>query len=93
MKHYSVILPLLMQDRFSYGGDGTLCTTHQKLFTGTEMQNILVQAGFHVDSIHSVMAGESDASTNNLINLLAQISENKNKDYYLVYKYIFVTEK
>lgn len=92
LKHYSVILPLLMQDRFSYGENGTLCTTHQKLFTGTEMQNILVQAGFHVDAIHSVMAGEPDASTNNLINLLAQISENKNRGQYLVYKYLFVAK-
>ena len=87
IKHYSVILPLLMRDEFIYRNAGI------NPFTGSGLQSLLLQSGFHSETIHSVRTVEPDASANNLINLLTQLSENKDRSPYLTYKYILIAVK
>ena len=82
-----------MQDRFSYGPDGALNHLHKKLFTGTELQNLLTQTGFQIDTAHSIITNEPNESTNNLINLLTQISKNKSRKQYLTYKYVIIGKR
>lgn len=93
LKHFSVILPLLMQDRFTYGAAGILDFSNKKMFTGRELQNLLAAEGFRTESVLSLRTEEPDDSTNNLINLLTQISESKDKGQYLTYKYVVVAGK
>lgn len=93
LKHFSVILPLLIQDRFTYGTAGILDFSNKKMFTGKELQNLLATEGFRTESVLSLRTDEPDDSTNNLINLLTQISESKDKGQYLTYKYVVVAGK
>ena len=43
VKHYSVLLPLLLRDEFPYTDSGILDRTHVKLYTGTEIQKLVLR--------------------------------------------------
>lgn len=87
IKHYSLILPLLTKDEFVFRNAGI------NPFTGNGLQALLLQNGFRPENILSVRTTEPDTSTNNLINLLTQISESKDRGQYLTYKYVLVAVK
>lgn len=93
LKHYSVIFPLLMQDKFSYGANGILNNSHKRLFTRNELLNILNQAAFEVTDLHILMTEEPDVTTNDLIHLLARLSEDKDPQQYLAYKHLASAKK
>ncbi len=44
--HYSVMIPLLLQDRFSYEGWGILSRENLKFYTGTEIVGIIRESGY-----------------------------------------------
>jgi SAM-dependent methyltransferase len=54
VRHWSVIFPLLVHDRWEYTDAGLLDRTHVHLFTITEMALMLGRAGYRVDAIDSV---------------------------------------
>jgi 2-polyprenyl-3-methyl-5-hydroxy-6-metoxy-1,4-benzoquinol methylase len=45
VKHWSVLLPLLLEDRFAYGDSGLLDRTHVHFFTLEELGRALEEAG------------------------------------------------
>ena len=49
--HWSVVFPLLVNDRFTYEDSGLLDRTHQHLFTLTEIAVMLEGAGFRIDTL------------------------------------------
>lgn len=53
-RHWSVVFPLLVHDRFEYTDAGLLDRTHVHLFTITEMALMLDRAGFAVEAVDSV---------------------------------------
>jgi SAM-dependent methyltransferase len=54
VRHWSVVFPLLVHDRWEYTDAGLLDRTHVHLFTITELALMLGRAGYRVDAIDSV---------------------------------------
>ncbi len=54
VRHWSVLFPLLVHDRWEYTDAGLLDRTHVHLFTITEMAVMLGRTGYRVDAIDSV---------------------------------------
>lgn len=53
VKHWSVLVPLLVEDRFEYADQGLLDRTHVHFFTLRELEALLGEAGFaaeHLDA-------------------------------------------
>lgn len=68
MKHYSVILPLLINDRFTYTDSGILDTTHLKMYTYTEIQRLVIESGYEVeDKSYTTLGGNQ---VNRLVHIL-----------------------
>lgn len=93
MKHYSVMMPLLINDLFTYSDSGILDTTHLKMYTKTEIINLISQAGYYIDTCIYTMVGQPSKSIDNLINLLTKLSNSKDKSDYLAYQYIIKATK
>lgn len=54
VRHWSVVFPLLVHDRFEYTDAGLLDRTHVHLFTVSELALMLGRAGYAVDVVDSV---------------------------------------
>ncbi|MDD2973363.1 MAG: glycosyltransferase [Lachnospiraceae bacterium] len=88
MKHYSVMLPLLKRDQFSYGNSGILDRTHLKMYTNHEIQNLLMDSGYHIEEIRYTTAGEPTPEEDQLIQQLTSYMEEPDRISYLAYQYI-----
>ena len=53
-RHWSILVPLLANDRFTYTDEGILDKTHVHLFTLTEMRDILFSTGWNESNILTV---------------------------------------
>jgi hypothetical protein len=54
LKHWSVVHPLLVEDRFTYEDRGLLDRTHVHFFTLHEIGEMMDATGFHVESLGAV---------------------------------------
>jgi methionine biosynthesis protein MetW len=61
--HWSVVLPLLTQDRWPYADAGLLDRTHVHFFTLTEAQLMLTECGFTVESAAITTLSQSPPPT------------------------------
>lgn len=93
MKHYSVMLPLLINDEFTYSDSGILDTTHLKMYTKAEILKLISNANYEIENLHSVIMGEPNAGTNKIIDLLVQLSRSKDRNEYLTYQYVVKAKK
>lgn len=93
MKHYSVMLPLLIDDEFTYQDSGILDTTHVKMYTGTEMLRLVRQSGYTVEHFAYTTIEEPNAGAMKFIDLLVSMSKTKNKTEYLAFQYIIKAKK
>lgn len=67
VKHYSVLLPLLQRDEFSYVDSGILDRTHVKLYTGVEIQKLILRSGYDIEVIEGIAYTEPDEKEEALI--------------------------
>lgn len=51
IKHWSVLAPLLLEDRFAYTDQGLLDRTHVHFFTLRELEALLAEAGFAAEQL------------------------------------------
>ena len=58
LRHWSVLLPLLVNDRFTYTDEGLLDRTHLHLFTFTEIKLMLSRCKFRVDNTDITMLNQ-----------------------------------
>ncbi|MBS1676651.1 MAG: methyltransferase domain-containing protein [Actinobacteria bacterium] len=61
--HWSVVLPLLAQDRWPYADAGLLDRTHVHFFTLTEAELMLRECGFKIDSAATTILPQSPPPT------------------------------
>ena len=59
IKHYSVMIPLLLEDKFHYEEEGILDKTHRKLYTGREIAELIVRSGYQVEKMEGITRGET----------------------------------
>jgi len=93
VKHYSVLLPLLRQDRFSYEDAGILDRTHVKLYTGTEIQRLILRCGYEIETIDLIGDRRPDEEEEKLIDGLCSLLEISDKNSFLTYQYIVKARK
>lgn len=93
MKHYSVMLPLLINDQFSYTDAGILDTTHLKMYTCTEICRLLHSSGYEIEKISGTMYGKPNSEERRIIDMLLEISSTKDESQYLAYQYIVKARK
>lgn len=93
MKHYSVLLPLLKRDEFSYRDAGILNKRHVRLYTGTEIQKLLSRSGCIIERSGYTIAGKPDDGTEAVIDRLSSLTENSEKESFTAYRYIVVASR
>ena len=77
--HWSVVLPLLLKDRFTYTDQGLLDKTHLHLFTFTEIKLMLSKCDLQISStnINVLKTRPSENVLNNLLTFIAETGGNK----------------
>lgn len=89
VKHYSVIIPLLKINTFTYTDSGILDRTHVKMYTGTEIQRLVMKSGYAMEMLCSKTLGKPNEEEEKVIDLLVSLMEVPSKETYLTYQYIF----
>ncbi len=93
MKHYSVMIPLLKSDEFSYSDAGILDKTHVKMYTGVEIQKLLLRCGYKIECLNYTMVGKPDEKEDAIIDLLNSLMEIPSRESFLAYQYILKASK
>ncbi|MBK7722248.1 MAG: methyltransferase domain-containing protein [Austwickia sp.] len=97
VKHWSVLLPLLVNDRFTYTAAGLLDRTHVHLFTMTEAVDMFERVGLaHIAELELVnMPPEDMATLGPLVGAAAQYGASADRTTRLlsVYQYLFVAAR
>lgn len=92
VKHWSVLLPLLKQDKFTYGNDGILDKAHVKMYTFHEILKLIILSGYEVQNhIYTTTEAPSEED-NKIINELVKYMDNPNITTFMAYQYIFLAK-
>ncbi len=93
VKHYSVMLPLIVHDVFSYGDAGILDRTHLKMYTGTEISKLISNSGYRIEEMYRVKMGEPSEKEEKILKQLVSLMEVPNREVYLTYQYLVKAQK
>ncbi len=93
VKHYSVILPLLKWDMFPYSDAGILDRTHVKMYTGVEIQRLIMRSGYEIETLTGKRLGEPNEQEIKLLDDLQNVMGIPSKETFLVYQYIVKARK
>lgn len=88
VKHYSVMFPLLQRDEFSYSDAGILDRTHVKMYTGVEIQKLLLRCGYGIETLGYTVMGKPDEDEEKMIDMLNSLMERPARESFLAYQYI-----
>lgn len=92
VKHYSVILPLLFNDEFTYSDAGILDTTHLKMYTGLEIRRLIEESAFKIKVWGYTNMGDPKGQAAQALEKLLELTGSTNKDQYLAYQYVLKAE-
>lgn len=92
VKHYSVMMPLLFCDEFTYSDSGILDVTHSKLYTRTEIKRLIESSGYVIRKMQYTTAGDPGEDINEAIDLLVELTGANDKETYLAYQYVVKAE-
>ena len=67
IKHWSVLLPLLQNDEFSYSDSGILDTSHSKMYTLREILRLLLLSGYEIENYTYTASGEPSREEQEMI--------------------------
>ncbi len=87
IKHWSVMLPLLLEDKFTYEDAGILDRTHRKLYTGREIAGLLTRSGYRVETLAGITRGETDEQRKKLSGLLSGLGL-PDIEAFFIYQYL-----
>lgn len=93
MKHYSVMIPLIMNDEFKYTSAGILDTTHLKMYTKTEIIRLIENSGYTLEVLGSTQVGAPSEAIDKIIDILVELSVSQDKSQYLAYQYVAKAQK
>lgn len=88
VKHYSVMIPLLQRDEFSYSDAGILDRTHVKMYTGVEIQKLLLRCGYRIETLGYTVMGKPDENEDKMIDMLNSLMDRSARESFLAYQYI-----
>ncbi len=87
------MLPLLKWDVFPYSDAGILDRTHVKLYTGVEIQRLMIRSGYEIEVLDGVRSGEPNEQEALLLDGLQKIMQLPSKETFFVYQYILKARK
>ena len=93
MKHYSVLLPLLRWDVFPYMDSGILDRTHVKMYTGTEIQNLVQSSGYEIETLGYHTNGTPTEQEEQMLDILAGFLDGPPKESFLAFQYVLKAVK
>lgn len=93
IKHYSVILPLILNDSFSYTNNNILNHNHVKLYTKTELLKLVQQAGYIPEAIQVIQLPPPTQEIDELIDSFVQMCPDEDKNSYLALQYVLTLKK
>lgn len=88
VKHYSVFLPLLLKDEFTYTDAGILDRTHLKMYTGKEINRLITGAGYVVEEVRYTLSEDPGEEEQKIIDQLLHMAGTKDPTAYLAYQYL-----
>ena len=92
VKHWSVFLPLLKQDKFTYEDAGILDKTHLKMYTFHEILKLLILSGYELQDYTYTTMGTPSEEDNKIINELVKYMVNPNISTFMAYQYIILAK-
>ena len=93
MKHWSVMVPLLIMDRFTYEDAGILDRTHLKMYTKREILKLVKDAGYDVEDVSEKIMEECPQQFSAMIDTLRKMDQSGNANAYNVYQYVVTASK
>ncbi len=89
VKHFSVMLPLLLEDIFPYIDFGVLDRTHVKMYTGTEIRKLIECSGYEIEDIKGKNALYGpDETEDEIIEKLCRFMAISDKSSFLFIQYL-----
>ena len=92
VKHWTVLLPLLRDDEFSYTDAGILDKTHLKMYTLREILKLLLLSGYEVKNYTYSTVGNPSPEEQAMIDDLVKYMKNPNKSTFIAYQYIILAK-
>ena len=93
VRNWSVIIPLLNDDRFEYLDDGIINSSCIKFFTENEMARLISGNGFSIKNIKTEISEEPSDVERRYLESLAELSGQNDINDFLVSEYVFTIEK
>lgn len=93
IRNWSVIIPLLNDDRFEYSDDGIINSSCIKFFTENEMARLISGNGFSIKNIKTEISEEPSDVERRYLESLAELSDQNDINDFLVSEYVFTIEK
>lgn len=92
VKHWSILLPLLKYDQFTYEDAGILDKTHLKMYTFHEILRLLILSGYELQHFTYTTHGTPSAEDSEMINKLVKYMKNPNISTFMAYQYIILAK-
>lgn len=92
VKHYTVILPLLLNDEFTYTDAGILDTTHLKMYTATEIKRLISGSGYDIKIMKYTYGNKPNEEIEEILDKLLATFDLNNKETFMAYQYIVKAE-
>lgn len=94
IRHWSVIIPLLSDDRFEYTGDGIVNKDSIRFFTENDAARRISGNGYSIKKIKTAVSkNEPSEEEIKYLRSLAELSEQPDIDDFMVAEYIYTAEK
>ena len=93
IRNWSVIIPLLNDDRFEYSDDGIINSSCIKFFTENEMARLISGNGYSIKNIKTEISEEPSDVERRYLESLAELSGQNDINDFLVSEYVFTIEK
>ena len=93
IRHYSVILPLLIDGRFSYTQNGIIRKGTRTFFTENEAARLISGNGYSIRDIKPISGDEPTEQEKHYLKSLAELFEQPETDDFTAKEYIYLAEK
>lgn len=87
--HYSVMIPLITESKFTYRSEGILDTTHLKMYTKYEIERLINEAGYIVEAGAYSMPITPNEEEQKIVDILTGLMKKKDPEQFVAYQYMF----
>ena len=93
VRHWSVVIPLLNDGRFSYTDNGVIKNGTYRFFTGNDIMRLISENGYSIKHIKTLAGDEPSDYEKECLRSIADIFDQPDIDDFLVEEYIISAQK